>query len=96
MKTELTLNGISSKEAQKMKRLLTIGMMAGLGSLVSTLALGCQSDAAVAGCAEKPFTVCSFNMRTDCGADKGDLTWTNRLPRVLKVIEDHRFDVIGA
>ena len=44
----------------------------------------------------KPFAICSFNMRTDCGADKGDLTWANRLPRVLKVIEDHRFDVIGA
>ena len=44
----------------------------------------------------KPFVVCSFNMRTDCGADKGELTWTNRLPRILKVIEDHRLDIIGA
>ena len=44
----------------------------------------------------KPFVISSFNMRTDCGADKGELTWTNRLPRVLKVIEDHRMDIIGA
>ena len=43
-----------------------------------------------------PFNVCSFNMRTDCGADKGDLAWPKRLPRILKVIENHRFDVIGA
>jgi len=46
--------------------------------------------------AGKPFVISSFNMRTDCGADKGELTWTNRLPRVLKVIEDHRMDIIGA
>ena len=51
---------------------------------------------ATVGAAGKPFNICSFNMRTDCGADKGDLAWTNRLPRVLKVIENHRFDVIGA
>ena len=79
-----------------MKKLSIIGMMAVFGSIVSALTLGCLSDAAAAGCAEKPFTVCSFNMRTDCGADKGDLTWNNRLPRVLKVIADHRLDIIGA
>ena len=44
--------------------------------------------------AGKPFNVCSFNMRTDC--DKGEHAWTNRLPLILKVIENHRFDVIGA
>ena len=44
--------------------------------------------------AGKPFSICSFNMRTDC--DKGEHAWTNRLPLILKVIEDHRFDVIGA
>ena len=46
--------------------------------------------------AGKPFAICSFNMRTDCGADEGDLTWANRLPRILKVIEDHGLDIIGA
>ena len=44
----------------------------------------------------KPFAICSFNMRTDCGADEGDLTWANRLPRILKIIEDHGLDIIGA
>ena len=44
----------------------------------------------------KPFVISSFNMRTDCGADKGELTWTNRLPRILKIIENHKLDVIGA
>ncbi|MBR2837466.1 MAG: endonuclease/exonuclease/phosphatase family protein [Kiritimatiellae bacterium] len=44
--------------------------------------------------AGRPFAICSFNMRTDC--DKGEFAWTNRLPHILKVIENHRFDVIGA
>ena len=78
-----------------MKRPLTIVALAGLGAVVAVLAIGCLSKGAVKR-AEKPFTVCSFNMRTDCGADKGDLVWTNRLPRILKIIEDHRLDVIGA
>lgn len=43
----------------------------------------------------KPFVISSFNMRTDCGADKGERTWTNRLPRILKIIEDHKLDLIG-
>ena len=42
-----------------------------------------------------PIEVCSFNLRTDC-REKGDLAWTNRLPRILKIISDHRFDIIGA
>ena len=45
---------------------------------------------------EKSFSICSFNMRTDCGADTGDVTWVNRLPRILKVIESHGLDIIGA
>jgi len=51
---------------------------------------------ATVGAAGKPFNISSFNMRTDCGADKGDLTWANRLPRILKVIDNHQLDVIGA
>ena len=58
--------------------------------------LGGLQDESTARHAEKPFTVCSFNMRTDCGADKGELTWTNRLPRILKIIENHKLDIIGA
>ena len=79
-----------------MKKLLMISAAVVLGCIASLLTVGCLSDASNSKESEKPFDVCSFNMRTDCGADKGDLTWANRLPRVLKVIEDHHLDVIGA
>ncbi len=79
-----------------MKKLSMIGAVVGMGLMVSGLTAGSASDVASAKHADKPFAICSFNMRTDCGADKGELTWTNRLPRILKVIEDHRLDVIGA
>ena len=79
-----------------MKKLLIIGAVVGLGLIASVLTSGCLSDVFNAKHSERPFTVCSFNMRTDCGADKDDLTWANRLPRVFKVIEDHHLDVIGA
>ena len=45
--------------------------------------------------AAPPFVVASFNMRTDCG-EKADRAWSNRCPRVVKIIRDHKFDVIGA
>ena len=86
---------MKEKVMQGKKELMT-GAVVGLGLIASVLTVGCLSNASNASHAEKPFTVCSFNMRTDCGADKGDLTWTNRLPRVLKVIENHRMDIIGA
>ncbi len=79
-----------------MKKLSMIGVVVGMGLMASGLTAGCASGVASAQHADKPFAICSFNMRTDCGADKGELTWTNRLPRILKVIEDHRLDVIGA
>jgi endonuclease/exonuclease/phosphatase family metal-dependent hydrolase len=65
-------------------------------AVAAILSAACLSAEDAAGRAEKPFVVCSFNMRTDCGADKGELTWTNRLPRILKIIESHKLDVIGA
>ena len=77
-----------------MKKLLIIGAAAVAFGVF--LPMAAVADTTTAKHSEKPFAICSFNMRTDCGADKGDLTWANRLPRVLKVIEDHRFDVIGA
>ena len=77
----------------KMRKLLVIGATVACGVFLPMEAV---ADTATARHSEKPFTVCSFNMRTDCGADKGELAWTNRLPRVLKIIEDHRLDVIGA
>jgi len=43
----------------------------------------------------KPFSVASFNMRTDC-REKGDFAWSNRCPRVVRIIRDHGFDIIGA
>jgi endonuclease/exonuclease/phosphatase family metal-dependent hydrolase len=78
------------------KKLLMAGAAVGLWLTVPVFTVGCLSNASSNKHAEKTFTVCSFNMRTDCGADKGDLTWTNRLPRVLKIIENHRLDIIGA
>ena len=75
-----------------MKRLLAICTAA----IVVGAFLATAADAASAGNSDKPFVVSSFNMRTDCGVDKGDVAWTNRLPRILKIIGDHRMDVIGA
>ena len=45
---------------------------------------------------EKPagtFNLASFNLR--CPADTGDNAWSNRFPRVLEVIKNHRFDIMG-
>ena len=55
-----------------------------------------EADATTDKRSGKPFVVSTFNMRTDCGADKGELAWTNRLPRILRIIEEHRMDIIGA
>ena len=79
-----------------MKELLMISAAVVLGSIASLLTVGCLSNTSNSKESENPFAICSFNMRTDCGADKGELTWTNRLPRILKIIEDHRMDIIGA
>ena len=79
-----------------MRKSLLICAAIGFGAIASTIVSGCLPNTANTTNAAKPFVISSFNMRTDCGADKGELTWTNRLPRVLKVIEDHRMDIIGA
>ena len=76
-----------------MKKLLIMIVAAAVASVFSVGRLAAADTASHVG---KPFVVCSFNMRTDCGADKGELTWTNRLPRILKIIEDHKLDLIGA
>ena len=41
----------------------------------------------------EPFNLASFNIR--CPADGGDNAWSNRLPRLVKVIRDHSFDIMG-
>ena len=61
-------------------------------AVAAVLTAGCSSTKS----AEKPFAVSSFNMRTDCKADQGDLAWANRFPRILKIIEGHRLEIIGA
>ena len=78
-----------------------VGTLAGVfclsaAAMAAVLSGNCLADADAVRSAGKPFAICSFNMRTDCGADKGELTWTNRLPRILKIIEDHKLDIIGA
>ena len=49
------------------------------------IALGCSHPDRVS--AQRPFRIATFNMRTDC--DKGEHAWVNRLPLVVKVIEDN-------
>jgi len=39
------------------------------------------------------FNLASFNIRTPC--DKGEIAWSNRLARVVKVIKDRGFDIMG-
>ncbi len=39
------------------------------------------------------FTLATFNIR--CPADKGDNAWAKRLPRVVKVVKDRGFDIMG-
>ncbi|MBO4287990.1 MAG: DUF4965 domain-containing protein, partial [Kiritimatiellae bacterium] len=39
------------------------------------------------------FNLASFNIR--CPADKGEIAWSNRFPRVVKIIRDRGFDVFG-
>ena len=46
-----------------------------------------------AGKAEGDFTLATFNVR--CPADKGELAWYRRMPRVAEVVRDHDFDVFG-
>ena len=42
---------------------------------------------------EAAFNLATFNIR--CPGDKGDNAWTNRLPRLLKVVADRQFDIVG-
>ena len=42
---------------------------------------------------DEAFTLATFNIRRPM--DKGENAWTNRLPRILKIIADRRFDLIG-
>lgn len=74
-----------------MKRLL---LMTCVAAVASVLTGGCLSDEAIARHEERPFVVCSFNMRVPC--DKGENSWSNRIPRILRLIEDRRLDIIGA
>lgn len=39
------------------------------------------------------FTIATFNVR--CPADKGELRWYRRMPRVAQVVRDRGFDVFG-
>ena len=67
--------------------------MAALAVLLTALS-GCSHPDLAEDATSRPFRVATFNMRTDC--DKGEHAWTNRAGLVVKVIEDNRFDVIGA
>ncbi len=41
----------------------------------------------------KPIELTSFNIR--CPVDKGDNAWLSRLPRIIKVIESRKFELMG-
>ena len=56
--------------------------------------------AALLGCSAVPekgsegaFTLATFNIRGPF--DRGDLVWSNRMPRVAQIIRNHGFDVFG-
>ena len=63
-------------------------------SVLLATAHGCSHRDIADGRMPRPFRIATFNMRTDC--DKGERAWLNRLPLVVKVIEDNGFDIIGA
>lgn len=60
-----------------------------LMGLVAGLCLGAEARKADEGA----FNLATFNIRRPL--DKGDNAWTNRLPRLLKVVADRQFDIIG-
>ncbi len=61
-------------------------------TVLAAVFIGCTPEEP-AGDADKPFVIASFNIRFP--GDGGDNSWSNRLPRVLKVIENHKFDLMG-
>jgi len=44
---------------------------------------------------EDAFNLASFNVRCATSSDKGVNFWTNRFPRLVKVINDRAFDIVG-
>ena len=42
---------------------------------------------------EVEFTIATFNVR--CPADRDELAWYRRMPRIAQVVRDHDFDVFG-
>ena len=51
------------------------------------------ADAKISGKADKPMTVGSFNIR--CPGDKAPNTWEERIPRIVKVLDQYDFDIVG-
>ena len=41
------------------------------------------------------FNLATFNVRFATSADKGELSWERRVPRMAEVVRRHRFDVFG-
>ena len=77
----------------KKTAILALSLAALAGCEKPGIVFGDGPDAAPA---PKPFRAATFNMRTDCTADRGRHDWTNRVPLIAKVIEDNGFDVVGA
>jgi endonuclease/exonuclease/phosphatase family metal-dependent hydrolase len=76
---------------------LVLAALAGCDKLgIGGFRSAAPADAAPAAAEPKPFRAATFNMRTDCTADRGKHDWTNRVPLIVKVVEDNGFDIIGA
>lgn len=67
-------------------RLMTI-----VAAAFSAALVGCLTASAAKSGAE--FTLATFNIRGPW--DRGDLVWSNRMPRVAQIIRNHGFDVFG-
>ena len=63
----------------------------GVAAVIAAVAFGCVT--APGEKAAGDFTLATFNVR--CPADKGELAWYRRMPRVAQVVRDHGFDVFG-
>ena len=63
----------------------------GVAAVIAAVAFGCVT--APGEKAAGDFTLATFNVR--CPADKGELAWYRRMPRVAQVVRDQDFDVFG-
>ena len=79
-------NKNKKKESNEMNRIRIT-----LTAMIAAVTFGCVTSPAEK--AEGEFTFATFNVR--CPADRGELAWYRRMPRVAQIVRDHDFDVFG-